>query len=101
MAKEEKTEYFDVAGHPELSGVCMGEILTNDVGFSLYLRTSQGKTLTQSGRGDIVILNISRAGWQKVKQTVDSLGPDATMHNVKRTLSESPFLSAVEEVIQR
>lgn len=101
MAERERTEYFDVAD-PTLSGKFSGEVVKDgEKGYFLHLRAPKGQSLARRGEGDIVIPDISVEGWKKVQETIGSLGPDASITDVKRALSESPLLNAVKEVVQR
>src|SRR5437763_34621 len=99
----EPTEYYDIAkDNPELKGDLVGEIINDNGKPSLHLRVpGKGQILTQQGQGDIVVMDISRDGWSEILNTVEALGPEASIQDVKRKLVETDFLTEVKPVTQR
>lgn len=94
------TEYFDISD-PNLRGSNFGEVVSDGDGYYMHLRTPNGRRLTAQGRGDIVVADISRQGWEEVLRLVGSLGENTNMRDVRRALAETPLLTSVREKIQR
>jgi hypothetical protein len=81
------TEYFHISPeHPELRGEKILEI-NNVEEPTTYIRG--GKSLTQQGRGDIVIQNISDAGIARVRELIERVDD---MDQVRRILTEADFI---------
>jgi len=88
------TEYFNISeSHPEYMGKLIGEILNETNGPSLYITREGGRRLTRSGQGDIVIMDISNKGWAAINNIVQALGPETTIKNISRALTEADFIT--------
>ena len=88
------TEYFDISHfRQELKGNLVGEILNEHGKPTLHLSIRPEQRMSKQGSGDIVILNISRLGWEKIGGVVASLGPDATMVQVSNALTQQDFIT--------
>ncbi|MCL5795464.1 MAG: hypothetical protein M1338_03840 [Patescibacteria group bacterium] len=88
------TEYYDIAeNYPELKGNWTGEIINDKDGPTLHIVKEGGRRLTKQGDGDIVFLNISKEGWEKITDVISSLGPNANIKDAKRAIVEADFIT--------
>jgi hypothetical protein len=87
------TEYFNISpNHPEFQGELTGEIIESPDGPSLHLSRTEGRRLSESGRGDVVIMGISQKGWDEIARVLS--GKDQlTMDDVKRILASQEFIT--------
>jgi hypothetical protein len=87
------TEYFNISPtRPEFQGELTGEIIDSPDGPSLHLSRTEGRRLSESGRGDIVIMGISQQGWDEIGRVISTTG-QLTMDEVKRILTSQEFIT--------
>lgn len=93
-------EYFNIAPeNPDLKGNLIGEIINEGGKPSLHLslpdkdKKRPSRRQSTHGNGDILVMDISRLGWEKIEGVITGLGPDATMAQVANALTQQDFIT--------